>query len=307
MEFRNKIKFFGLPLFLVIAIISFFSWSSKEKAALAPFFDLPQQIRSVKLSRDFTFAGEKVPLNDDTRERLDRELLVNAYWQSTTLLHLKMAYKYFPEIKPILEKNNIPEDFLYLSVAESSLRNATSSANAKGFWQFMKPTAMEFGLIINDEIDERYHLEKSTLAACRYIKQMKSRFHNWTNVAGAYNMGPTAFAAAMVKQKEDSYYDLSISEETSRYVFRIIAIKEIMRNPSDFGYYIEDEHHYKVMPIFRYVSVDKPITSLADFAHVNGLTYRLLKYYNPWLISDKVSPVPGSEIKIRIPENISKY
>ena len=135
---------------------------------------------------------------------------------------------------------------------------------------------------------------------------MKSRFHNWTNVAGAYNMGPTAFAAAMVKQKEDSYYDLSISEETSRYVFRIIAIKEIMRNPSDFGYYIEDEHHYKVMPIFRYVSVDKPITSLADFAHENGLTYRLLKYYNPWLISDKVSPVPGSEIKVRIPENISK-
>jgi len=278
-----------------------FSWSTREKAESAPYFDLPQQIKSVKLSRDFNFAGETIPINDDTRERLDRELLVNAYWQSTTMLHLKLAHKYFPEILPVLQEKRIPEDFLYLAVAESSLRNATPSSNAKGFWQFMKPAATEMGLIINDEIDERFHLEKSTRAACSYLLQLKNRFKTWSNVAGAYNMGPTAFANAMNKQKENSYFDLSINEETSRYVFRIIAIKEIMRHPEDFGYYIEEDHHYRKSPGFTYVPVTQPITNLADFAHEHGLTYRMLKYYNPWLISDKVSPVPGAEIKIRIP------
>lgn len=278
-----------------------FSWSTREKAENAPYFDLPQQIKSIKLSRDFTFAGEKIPINDDTRERLDRELLVNAYWQSTTMLHLKLANKYFPEILPVLQEKGVPEDFLYLAVAESSLRNATSSSSAKGFWQFMKPAATEMGLIINDEIDERFHLEKSTRAACSYLLQLKNRFKTWSNVAGAYNMGPTAFANALNKQKESSYFDLSMNEETLRYVFRIIAIKEIMRHPEDFGYYIEEDHHYTRMPEFKYIAVTQPITSLADFAHEHGLTYRLLKYYNPWLISDKVSPVPGADIKIRIP------
>lgn len=298
----KKWQIFSLITFFSIGILLFAAWSSIEKATLAPYFDLPQQIKSIKLSRDFTFAGEKIPINDDTKERLDRELLVNAYWQSTTLLHLKLANKFFPQIKPILDEYDIPEDFLYLAVAESSLRNATSSASAKGFWQFMKPAATEMGLIINDEIDERYHLEKSTRAACKYLLQLKKRFSTWSNVAGAYNMGPTAFANALTKQKESSYFDLSISEETSRYVFRIIAIKEIMHHPEDFGYYIEEDHHYKSSPEFSYHVIDKPILSLADFAHENGLTYRLLKYYNPWLLSDKVNPVSGAELKIRIPK-----
>jgi len=298
----KKWQIFGLFTVFTLAIILLAAWSTTEKAALSPYFDLPQQIKSIKLSRDFTFAGEKIPINDDTKERLDRELLVNAYWQSTTMLHLKLANKYFPQIKPILEEYNIPEDFLYLAVAESSLRNATSSASAKGFWQFMKPSATEMGLIINEEIDERYNLEKSTRAACKYLLQLKNRFSSWSNVAGAYNMGPTAFANAMAKQKESSYFDLSISEETSRYVFRIVAIKEIMRHPEDFGYYVEEDHHYTGLPEFTYHVIEKPILSLADFAHENGLTYRLLKYYNPWLISDKVNPEPGTELKIRVPK-----
>ncbi|MFZ1703635.1 MAG: lytic transglycosylase domain-containing protein [Saprospiraceae bacterium] len=297
---ENKMKLF-IASVLVIGLCGLFAWSTKEQAQLAPYFHLPQQIKSVKIARDFTFAGEKIPLNDDTKERMDRELLVNAYWQSTTLLHLKLANKLFPEINPILKEYNIPSDFAYLAVAESSLRNATSSSNAKGYWQFMKLSANEMGLIINDEIDERMHLEKSTRAACKYILQLKNRFKTWSNVAGAYNMGPTAFANALAKQKEESYFDLSINDETSRYVFRIIAIKEIMLHPEDFGYYVEEDHHYSLGQKYEYITVEKPITSLADFAHEHGITYRMLKYYNPWLITDKVSPVAGSTITIRIP------
>lgn len=294
-------KRWAIVIFAVATTCLIFAWSTIEKSENIPFYKLPQQVKSVRLSPHYAFAGEEMPVNDDTRERLDRELLVNAYWQSSTVLHIKLAQKYFPEILPILKEQNIPEDFLYLAVAESSLRNATSSSNAKGFWQFMKPTALEMGLVINEEIDERNHITKSTLAACRYFQQLKNRFSTWSNVAAAYNMGPTAFANAMNKQKESNYYDMSLSEETNRYLFRIMAIKEILRHPEDFGYFIEDGHNYNPLPSFSYFKITEPIPSLADFAHAKGVSYRMLKYYNPWLIAEKVSPVVGKELMIRIP------
>ncbi|HMU02116.1 MAG TPA: lytic transglycosylase domain-containing protein [Saprospiraceae bacterium] len=268
---------------------------------MGSFFDLPQQIKAVNLDKKFDFAGEIVPINDDTKERLDRELSVNAYWQSTTLLNIKMSHKYFPIVERILKEQGVPDDFKYLAIAESGLRNVTSSASAKGFWQFMKPAALEMGLEISEEVDERLHLEKSTLAACNYIKQMYKRFGTWTNVAGAYNVGPTSFARSLAEQKETSYYDLNINEETSRYLFRIIAIKEIVKNPSDFGYYLEDDHKYQPQNL-KEIKVSNSITSLTDFAHENGLTYRMLKYYNPWLISSKLTVAQGKEYTIKVPK-----
>lgn len=298
---KTLFPLFGFLAGIVFTMLIFISYSSNHPS-LAAFFELPQQIKSVNLNKKFDFAGEEVPLNDDTRERLDRELSVNAYWQSTTLLNLKMAHKYFPTVEKILAEYGIPDDFKYLAIAESGLRNVSSSANAKGYWQFMKPAAQEVGLELSEDVDERMHIEKATRAACNYLRRLHERFGTWTNVAAAYNVGPTAFAKTMAEQKENSYYDININEETSRYVFRIIAIKEIIRNPSDFGYYLEDEHKYKSDASLRQVTVTSSIPSLADFAHQYGVTYRMLKFYNPWLISSKLSVAPGRQYTLLIPE-----
>jgi membrane-bound lytic murein transglycosylase D len=244
-----------------------------------------------------------MPVNEDTRERLDRELSVNAYWQSTTLLHLKLANKYLPVVERILAENGVPDDFKYLAIAESGLRNVTSSASAKGYWQFMKPAATEMGLEINEDVDERLHIEKSSKAACNYIKQLYRRFGSWTNVAGAYNVGPTAFARTLEEQKESNYYDVNINEETSRYLFRIIAIKEIVKNPQDFGYFVDDTEKYNLNSNLKTLSITTSIPSLADFAHQQGITYRILKFYNPWLINNKLTVAPGKEYLIKVPQS----
>ncbi|MBK8625038.1 MAG: lytic transglycosylase domain-containing protein [Saprospiraceae bacterium] len=213
-----------------------------------------------------------------------------------------MAHKHFPKVEKILSENGIPEDFKYLAIAESGLRIVTSSAGAKGYWQFMKPSAIEMGLEVSEDVDERLHIDKSTKAACNYIKQLYKRFGSWTNVAGAYNIGPTAFARNLAEQKESSYYDININEETSRYLFRIIAIKEIVKNPNDFGYYLEDTDKYIPHPNLKAINITESISSLADFAHTHGTTYRLLKYYNPWLINNKLNVTIGKEYTIMIPE-----
>lgn len=232
-KYKTLFPIFGFIAGILFTALIFISYKSENKAN---FFELPQRIKSIDLNKNFDFAGEPVPMNEDTRERLDRELSVNAYWQSTTLLHLKMANKFFPTIEKIFAENGIPDDFKYLAIAESGLRNVSSPASAKGYWQFMKPAALEMGLEISEEVDERMHIEKSTQAASRYIKQLHRRFGNWTNTAGAYNVGPTSFARSLEEQNESSYYDMNINDETSRYVFRIVAIKEIVKNPEDFGF-----------------------------------------------------------------------
>ncbi|MBK9733722.1 MAG: transglycosylase SLT domain-containing protein [Saprospiraceae bacterium] len=298
-SYKNLFPIFGFLSGVVFCLLIFVSFANKE-SSLGKFFDLPQQIMAVNLDKEFNFAGEAVPINEDTRERLDRELSVNAYWQSTTLLNLKMSNKHFPIVEKILLKNGIPEDFKFLAIAESGLRNVTSSANAKGFWQFMKPAASEMGLEMSEEVDERLHLEKSTEAACKYLKQLHNRFGSWTNVAGAYNVGPTSFAKTLIDQKETSYYNININEETSRYLFRIVAIKEIVKNPNDFGYYLEDHHKYKPQSNLKEVLVKNSIPNLADFAHQYGMTYRMFKYYNPWLISTKLTVPEGKEYIFKV-------
>jgi hypothetical protein len=300
----DKIKnaFLVLGLFVGIFCTSLLFISNKiSKRTEGSFTDLAQKIYSVDFTKRYEFAGEEVPSNDDTRERLDRELSVNSYWQSNTLLNIKMAHKLFPIIESILEKNGIPDDFKYLAVAESNLRNASSPAGAKGYWQFMKPAAEEFGLVINTEVDERFHIEKSTQAACEYLHQMHRRFGTWSNVAGAYNIGPTAFARNLEEQKEKSYYDVNLNEETSRYLFRIISFKEIMKAPEQYGYYVTNDQKYAPLTDFREIEVTSTISSLSDFAHDHNISYRLLKFYNPWLISTKLTVMPGKSFIIKVP------
>lgn len=265
--------------------------------------NLRQNVTGINLNREFEFAGEPVLINEDTRDRLDKELSINAYLQSTSLLNIKMAARYFPHVEKVLAENGIPEDFKYLAIAESGFRNLTSSANAKGYWQFMGPAAKEMGLEVTEEVDERLHIEKSTQAACAYIKKLHKRFGTWTNAAAAYNIGPTALAKYMAEQKEPNYYNLHLNDETSRYVFRILAIKDIVRNPQDYGYFLDEAHRYKPHANLREVAIQSDITSLVDFARTQNTTYRLLKYYNPWLVGKQLTVKPGKAYTLLLPQN----
>lgn len=282
------------------------STKEAEAEAAAASVHLPQQIHSIDITKTYDLAGEIVPMNMDTRERLDRELSVNAYWHSSTLLNLKMANKYFPIIERILAEEGVPDDFKYLAVAESNLRNVSSSAAARGFWQFRKLAARELNLEVNSEVDMRYDIEKSTRAACRYLKKLKSRFGTWSNAAAAYNVGPTSFAKQQKAQGESSFYNMNINQETGRYLFRIIAIKEIMQNPDKFGFYLDPRDKYSPMDQVEYVTVTSSIPNLGDFARSHGISYRTLKYFNPWLTSGKLT-VKKNTYKVAIPINKTHY
>ncbi|HEY0092416.1 MAG TPA: lytic transglycosylase domain-containing protein [Flavobacterium sp.] len=247
------------------------------------------------------FAGESAPLNiSDVRERFERELLVNANLDATTLLIIKRANRAFPVIEPILAKYGVPDDFKYLAVAESGLLNATSSAGAKGFWQFMPETAREHGMEVNDVVDERYHLQKSTEAACRYLLNAKFKFGSWTMAAASYNGGMTGVNKQIEIQKVTNYYDLLLTDETFRYVFRILALKEIMKNPAVYGFNIVPEELYENLPV-RKIEVDTTITDLADFAKAQGINYKILKIHNPWLRDKKLLNTTGKKYTIDIP------
>ena len=263
---------------------------------------LPQVVHAPNINKQFDWSGEVVPFSGDARERLDRELLSNSYYHSSMIQYIKLANRYFPMIENTLRENGIPEDFKYLAVAESGLRNVASHASAKGVWQFMKPSAKERGLEVNDEVDERYHVEKSTRAAASYLLYLKKRFGSWTNAAAAYNMGPTAFARQQKRQGQDSYYDLDLNSETTRYVFRLIAIKEIMNAPEAFGYYIDSAEKYPPFNNYYDVLVDKSVSDWSVFAKENGTSLRELKRYNPWIRQDKLTVI-NNQYMVRVPQN----
>lgn len=296
-------KFFllGGALF---SILLFVSYATPEEASTIEYSieeaNLSQQIRSAYVDKTYTFAGEAMPNTFDAKERLDRELSVNAYWQSNTLLNLKKANRFFPVMDKVLIEMGVPTDFKYLAVAESDLRNATSAANAKGFWQFRKLAAKEYGLEVNSEVDERYHLEKATRAAAKYLKWLHRKFGSWSNACAAYNMGPTNFSRLLKAQGENSFYDMNVNAETSRYMFRLIAIKEIMTNPESFGFYLD--HHEKYPPLDNYyeVEVKSSVPNWMDFAKKHGISYRTLKIYNPWLIDTGLT-VKKNTYYIKIP------
>ena len=247
------------------------------------------------------FAGEKVPLNiSDVHERMDKELLINEYLHGSTNLIIRRANRSFPIIEPILKKNGIPDDFKYLAVIESALTNVVSPAGARGVWQFMPETAKENGMEINESVDERYHLEKSTEAACKYLLDAKRKLGSWTLAAASYNGGIAGITRQMDFQKVTNYYDLLLTEETSRYVFRILALKEIMLHPELYGFDVKTEDLYEIIPT-RKVTIDSSITNLADFALSQGINYKILKIHNPWLRDKKLENKNKKVYIIEIP------
>lgn len=259
------------------------------------------RISAIDIPADLNFAGERVPQHDpEVMERIDREFLVNTYWQSNAVLLMKRAHKYFPVIEPILAKNGIPDDFKYLAVAESGLTNVVSPAGATGFWQIMSETGREYGLEINANVDERYHLEKSTEVACEYLNKWKKKYGSWTLTAAAYNAGPGGINKYMRIQQVDDYYDLLLGEETGRYVFRIMAIKEILSNPEKYGFHLEKEDMYTAAPTFT-VEVDEAVASFADFAKKYEINYKILKRHNPWLREPHLNNGSRKKYTVEIP------
>lgn len=259
-------------------------------------------VYALPMPENLEFAGEPVPLKiPDVYERMDRELLVNTYWQSNTLLLIKRANKYFPVIEPILAEYGVPEDFKYLAVIESSLTNAVSPAGARGFWQFMEATGKEYGLEINDNVDERYNLEKSTRVAAQYLKKSKERFGSWTLAAAAYNAGNYGVDKQRERQDVKDYYDMLLGEETGRYVFRILALKEIMENPDKYGFNYRQKDLYPVIPSYK-IKVDTSVTDFARFAKDYGINYKILKIHNPWLREAHLNNRSRKEYLIELPE-----
>jgi hypothetical protein len=258
--------------------------------------------KALKIPGYLSFAGEKVELNKtDIYERVDRELLVNTYWQSNTLLWFKRANKYFPVIEPILKRKGVPDDFKYLAVIESDLRNVTSPAGAKGMWQMLPDAGKENGLEINDNVDERYHLEKATEAACDYLIQAKNRLGSWTLAAAAYHGGNYGIEKILKEQMVDDYYDVLAGENTERYVPRIVAAKEILSNPEKYGFEFDKADLYELGPTYT-VKVDTVITNIAAFAQKFNTNYKELKMYNPWLRENKLNNKSRKLYEIKIPK-----
>ena len=301
-------------LFLIIAIpISFtilvflvilFYIKSEKALQQTPVIitENERRISTPPIPEKLEFCGERVPLEDfDVRERIDREFLVNTYWHSATLLYLKRANRWFPIIENILKKNGIPEDFKYMSVAESGIINSVSPDGATGFWQLMEPAAKKYGLEINKEIDERFNIEKSTQAACDYIKDAYSKFGNWTLVAAAYNMGIDGIEKQIDRQKTKNYYNMFLNEETYRFVFRIVTLKEIFKNPNKYGFYFSDYDLYPNIETYD-VKVNYPVKDFADFAKKYGINYKIFKIFNPWLRDSYLTNKTRKTYIIKIPK-----
>jgi len=273
-----------------VVFISFTPNKSVSQEAYNEAFSNNYHLYSPPIPANITFAGEVVPIERyDVREALDRELLVNVYWQSNLLLYCKRAYRWFPVIEPILKANGIPDDFKYLALIESGLMNVTSPAKASGFWQFLKETGIHHGLEINEEVDERYHLEKATEAACKYLKSSYKQHKSWVLAAAAYNMGDGGVRKSVEKQQNTSYWDLLLNEETARYVHRILAVKIILSQPKQYGIRLRIVDLYQPVIPANKLTVDSSINNLVDFAIQQGITYKQLKDFNPWLRSDKLT------------------
>jgi membrane-bound lytic murein transglycosylase D len=258
-------------------------------------------IQSFKLPDSVTFAGEKMPLdNFDTRESLEREILTSAYRHSSTILIIKRANRYLPIIEKILAKNNIPDDFKYLVAAESEYSNMISPAGATGFWQIMPETGREEGMEINTVVDERYSIERSTQFACEYFRRSYERYGNWTLAAASYNGGRSGIDEQVEIQHQNNYYDLLLTEETARYIFRTVAYKLIISDPENYGLNISKDDLYPEFNCYD-VKVDSAINDISSFAEKFGTNYKILKLLNPWLRKPYLIPRPNKQYIIKIP------
>jgi membrane-bound lytic murein transglycosylase D len=280
----------AIASFLILTLI-FSSAKKDENAEQEDVISKGSKVVAVPIPNQISFAGEQVALDKfEVKERLDRELLVNSYWQSNSLLMIKRSKRAFEIIEPILAEYDVPEDFKYLAVAESGLLNVTSSAGAKGVWQFMQSTAKSYNLEVNEEVDERLHLEKSTIAACQYLEKAHTKFGSWTLAAAAYNRGPAGVERDLAKQQVGDYFDLHLNNETSRYVLRILALKTIFENQTSYGIHLKNEDYYGSISTINVV-VDSSINNIAEYALQLGTNYHVLKSLNPWLKSNELTVV----------------
>lgn len=294
-----------LSLIVAAQVFIFATRSDSATAALVQADNLKKQqtlrVYSPTLPDTMSFAGEPVPLDIYyVREGLDREMIVNTFGHTNTLLYFKRAHRYFPIIEPILKKNGIPADFKYLCVIESGLTNATSPAKAQGFWQFIKTTGQKYGLEVNDEIDMRNNLEASTEAACKYLKSLHTRFGSWTAAAAAYNCGENGLQKNMERQSIDSYYDTRLNNETTRYVYRILAVKQIMQHPQDYGFYLRPIDLYPSLQAKTAILSGQNV-DLYNFAKENGVTYKVLREFNPWITTDKLTNKANKSYTVKLP------
>jgi len=307
---NNKSNFYYFFLGIVVTIsliffsITLFFADNTTNANSNPEEDFPQgyKIISPKIPNYLEFAGEKIPTeNFEVYERMEREFLSNTYWHSATILAIKRANRWFPLIEPILKKNNIPDDFKYLAVAESNLENVISPAGATGFWQFMKPAGEKYGLEINSLVDERYDVEKSAEAACKYLRDSYDMFGSWIVAAASYNMGQDGVKDQSERQKSKNYFNLVLNSETSRFVARIISLKYILQNPEKYGFDIKSEDKYKPLE-YSEVKLDSSVADLADYAKSLGINYFILKMYNPWMRDNYLSNKTKTAYTIKLPK-----
>ncbi|MDA7744468.1 lytic transglycosylase domain-containing protein [bacterium] len=298
------VSIFSLTVLLGLLSIELFTASKNEAANELEHeskFNEDYRVYAIPTPKNVDFAGEAVPLNlIDVKEKLDRELLVNTYWQSQTMLFVKRSNRWFPVIEKILEEQGVPDDLKYIALIESGLDQVVSPAGATGFWQLMKTAARENGLEISSGIDERYNIEKSTVAACQYLKQAHAKFGSWTLAAASYNMGMAGLQKQLDRQQATNYYDLVLNDETSRYLFRIMAAKTILKDPSKFGFTYREEDLYNTLR-YSEIQVNHTVPDLAEFAFENGINYKALKYLNPWLRDNYLPNDSHKNYSIKIP------
>jgi len=293
----------GLSFWTVLLINFSFSDRHDSDKEFEESFNRDYRVYSLTIPKDVTFCGTKVPLFDtDIRERLDRELLVNTYWQSNTMLLHKRAFRWFPVMEPILKAYGVPDDFKYLAVIESGLSNTVSPSGAVGYWQILEATAKQYGLEVNTEVDERYHVEKSTEAACKYLKDAYEKYGSWELAAASFNMGMGGIAKQLERQDATNYYDLILNQETSRYVFRMIAVKLIIEHPTRYGFHFREKDLYTPDKT-REVKITGPVADFAQFAAEHNTTYRILKIFNPWLREPMLTNKDGKTYNIKLPKS----
>lgn len=299
---------FGCVLAFLISI-KLFNYSLSDNlsdASFEDYFNSNYKIFTVRIPKNLNFAGEKVPVSDRRiHDAMEHELVKNTYWKSQSLMLHKRANQWFPMIEPILKKNNVPEDFKYIALVESQLTNAVSPQGATGFWQIIESTGQGYGLEITDEVDERYHVIKSTETACKYFKEAYKQFNNWTLVAASYNLGMNGIQAQLNKQHVNNYFDLHLTEETGEYIYRILAMKEIISRPKVYGFMLRKKDIHHPIPT-KFITVDSTINDLSEFANSQGINYTILKHFNPWLRANTLTNSTNSEGLIPKGQGINK-
>lgn len=309
-KIKNKLYYSISGFALAILLLFIFNFDSPNSSiSNNSNIQFPQGYRVVSpyVPEQLEFCGEIVPLeNIEVRERIEREFIVQTYYHSASILSLKRINRWFPMIERILKEKGLPDDFKYLSLAESGLANVVSPAGATGFWQFMKDAGKSYGLIVNKEVDERYNIEKSTYAACDYLLEARKKFGSWTLAAASYNKGQNGIRNQLERQKATNYFNLVLNEETSRYIPRIIALKYVMENPKRYGFDVNGDQLYPPYKTYK-VKLDTAVAHFADYAKLHGLNYKTLKLFNPWLRDNYLTNKKKKRYFITLPTKGSFY